>query len=177
MKLTKYSINEFEQVASEYNIAEYRVEKVTLGGDFFITFLLFNSTDELKSNWQKLSSVLSEYLEECMVDDFSRWNFYIIYACKETVTKELQYKIENNAFFARKIVEKMYSFQLTDKNVRDLIIKHVNFNNLKINANKPSQNNYVSSSLVYEKLKETNISSEEQVDEILRSLEEKIDEI
>ena len=99
MKSTKLLIKDLNEIMSTYQVNEYRVEKVNFGGEFVISFLLFNYMNELERNWQKLNGIFSEYLEEYIVDDFSRWNFYIIYLCKEPVIKELQYKIENNTFF------------------------------------------------------------------------------
>jgi len=171
MKLTKLLIKDLNEIMSTYKVNEYRVEKVNLGGEFVISFLLFNSMNELERNWQKLSGIFSEYLEEYLFDDFSRWNFYIIYLCKESVTRELQYKIENNAFFARKIVQDKYLFQLTDENVEELIIEHIDFTNLKINAMQPEPEAYQSSSEIYLKLKDADTISETDINNMLKSLE------
>lgn len=154
------------------------MEKVTLGGEFIVSFLLFDSLQKLENNWQRLSGFFSEYLEEYFIDDFSRWNFYIIYLCKESVTKELQYKIENNPFFARKIVEDNYSFQLSDENIKNLISEHIDFTDLKINVTQSIQKKvYESNSEIYLKLKDKDSINETQIDEILKSLEGTTNEI
>lgn len=171
MKLTKLLIKDLHEIMSTYKVNEYRVEKVNLGGEFVISFLLFNSMNELERNWQKLSGIFSEYLEEYMIDDFSRWNFYIIYLCKESVVKELQYKIENNAFFARKIVEGNYSSDFTNENIEKLISEHIVFNNLKINSTQQAQEMYSSESEIYQKFKDEDTIDQTQVKEMLKSLE------
>ena len=171
MKSTKLLIKDLNEIMSTYQVNEYRVEKVNFGGEFVISFLLFNSMNELERNWQKLNGIFSEYLEEYMIDDFSRWNFYIIYLCKESVIKELQYKIENNTFFARKILEDKYILELTDENIEKLISEHIMFNDLKINSTQPQQQTYSSVSEIYQKLKDIDTMTQTQIDEMLKSLE------
>lgn len=177
MKSSKLLIKDLEQIVYRYEVNKYRVEKVTLGGEFIVSFLLFDTLSKLENNWQKLSSFLSESLEEYFIDDFSRWNFYIIYLCKEPVRKELQYKIENNPFFARKIVEGAYSEELIDEDIKKLISDHINFIDLKIYATQPVLKAYESSSEIYLKLKNKSSISESQIDELLKSLEGIINEI
>ena len=70
MKSTKLLIKDLNEIMSTYQVNEYRVEKVNFGGEFVISFLLFNYMNELERNWQKLNGIFSEYLEEYIVDDF-----------------------------------------------------------------------------------------------------------
>ena len=42
MKSTKLLIKDLNEIMSTYQVNEYRVEKVNFGGEFVISFLLFN---------------------------------------------------------------------------------------------------------------------------------------
>ncbi len=87
--------------------------------DKFITAFTCStsSNDELSSLWEEISSVISVDYQSLLEDEFSRWNIYILFASKETVTKPLHYEIENNKFSARKIVIKDLSNTSTDDTI------------------------------------------------------------
>lgn len=86
----------------------------------------------LNSIWKQINSVLSEYLAEYLDSPFKKWNVYILFIATDTVSKELKYEIENNKFFARKIVVDNYHEQLTDENIEKLISKYITINDLNI---------------------------------------------
>ena len=47
MKSTKLLIKDLNEIMSTYQVNEYRVEKVNFGGEFVISFLLFNYMNEM----------------------------------------------------------------------------------------------------------------------------------
>lgn len=173
-KINNLKLNSLKE---QYCITElYLIEK-----DFIILIMKLNEIDKLIENNAKsfdhLTSSLSMFLEEYLRDDFKRWNVYFIYLTEEPVTKELKYKIENDTFFARKIVEDSYTSELTDENIEKLIVEHIDFTNLAIDSVQATNEPYKSTSEIYLKLKEMNTINETQIDEILKSLEGATDEI
>lgn len=130
----------------------------------------------LNSIWKRINSVLSEYLAEYLDSSFKKWNVYILFTTTDTVSKELKYDIENNKFFARKIVADNYHEQLTDDNIEKLILKYITINDLKIENQLPTSKDYVSTSEVYRLLKDKEIINSAQIDDILKLLENEEDE-
>ncbi|MCG3692499.1 ABC-three component system middle component 1 [Aliarcobacter butzleri] len=169
--LKKINNNSVNLLKEQYFISElHLIEK-----DSIILIMKLNEIDKLMENngklFDNLTSTLSMLLEEYLQDDFKRWNVYFIYITAEPVTKEIKYKVENDTFFARKIVEDNYLFQLSDENIKNIISEHIDFTDLKINVTQPIQEIYESNSEVYLKLKDKDSINEKQIDEILKSLE------
>lgn len=175
--LKKINNNSVNLLKEQYFISElHLIEK-----DSIILIMKLNEIDKLMENnaklFDNLTSSLSMLLEEYLQDDFKRWNVYFIYITAEPVTKEIKYKIENDTFFARKIVEDNYLFQLSDEKIKDLVSEHIDFTDLKINVTQPIEKKYKSNSEIYLKLKNRDSLNETQIDEILKSLEGTTDEI
>lgn len=129
------------------------------------------NNSNLESNWKRINSALSELINEYLDSSFKKWNVYIIYIVTDLVSKELKYKIENNTFFARKIVEDNYSSDFTDENIEKLISEHIMFNDLQINSTQTAQEEYSSESEIYQKFKDVDTINQTQIDEMLKSLE------
>lgn len=129
------------------------------------------NNSNLESNWKKINSALSELINEYLDSSFKKWNVYIIYIVTDLVSKELKYKIENNTFFARKMVEDNYSSDFKDENIEKLISEHIMFNDLQINSTQPAQEEYSSESEIYQKFKDVDTINQTQIDEMLKSLE------
>lgn len=125
----------------------------------------------LDSIWKRINSVLSEYLAEYLDSSFKKWNVYILFIVIDTVSKELKYEIENNKFFARKIVEDSYHGQLTDENIEKLISKYITINDLSIGKEELIAEEYSSISEIFLQLKNKDAVNNIQIDEILKLLE------
>lgn len=174
MKSSKFSniINEkLNSLKEKYSIKELFLVK----NDFIVLIMKFKKLDQFIENnaklFDSLTSSLSMYLEIYLNDDFKRWNVYVIYLAEELVSREIKYKIENDPFFARKIVEDNYSLELTDESIEKLISEHVMLNDLQINSAQPAQEEYYSVSEIYQKLKDVDTMNQTQIDEMLKSLE------
>ncbi len=177
ISLKKINNDHLNSLKEKYFIRElYLIDK-----DSMILIMKFNEINKLMENHAKLfdnlTSSISMYMENYLEDDFKRWNVYILYIFEVSIEKEIKYKIENDTFFARKIVEDEYSSQLTDKNIEELISKHIDFDHFTLNMHKPKNEAYQSNSEIYLKLKNINTISESQIDEILKLLEGTKDEI
>ncbi len=172
MKLIK-SLNKcIDEIKSNYNLNDLKIIKDDVY-DLIIILIKEKNINKLEENWKKISSILSECIEdELQVDNFIRWNVYIVYLLEKEVTKELKYKIENNTFFARKIIEDNYNNDLTEDNIKKLIEKHITFNDIKLTTTTQSSDNYSSESKVYIELKDLNNIDKSKIDEILKILEE-----
>lgn len=163
-KIENEHITEFKTI---YELDDIQVIETN---NIMSVFVKTNNSN-LESNWKKINSALSELINEYLDSSFKKWNVYIIYVVTDLVSKELKYKIENNTFFARKIVEDKYILELTDENIEKLISEHIMFNDLKINSTQPQQQTYSSVSEIYQKLKDVDTINQTQINEMLKSLE------
>lgn len=173
MSVNKIENNTIEEIKNTYQLDDLQV----MDTNNIIPILVKTSSSNLQNNWKTISSVLSELLDEYLDNSFKKWNVYILYLITDEVSKELKYKIENNTFFARKIVEDSYILELSDENIKKLISEHIDFADFKISTTQPTQSAYESTSEIYLKLKDMETISETQINEMLKSLERITDEI
>jgi hypothetical protein len=173
MFVNKIENSSVEKLKTTYKLDDLQIIDV----NNIISVLVKTNSINLQDNWKKINNVFSELLDEHLDSSFKKWNVYILYLIIDKVSKELKYKIENNTFFARKVVEDSYMFELSDENIKNLISEHIDFADLKINMIQPTQSAYESSSEIYFKLKNIDIISETQIDEMLKLLEGTKDEI
>lgn len=75
-------------------------------GESYISCFFFRAPDEekIKENWLNISSSIAALYQTRLPDDYSVWNIYFILICAGSVSRDLQYKIENDKFSMRKIV-------------------------------------------------------------------------
>lgn len=173
MSVTKIENEKIKELKTTYELDDLQI--IDLNN--IISVLVKTNSNNLQNNWTKINSVFSELLDEYLDSSFKKWNVYILYIATDKVSKELKYKIENNTFFARKILKDSYSLQLSDENIQNLISEYINFTDLKINAPQPTQTKYESNSKIYLELKDVNTISEARIDEMLKSLEGTTNEI
>jgi hypothetical protein len=169
-KIINKNIEEFKNIYKLKNVQVVETNNI-------ITVFVKTNNNNLESNWKKINSALSELINEYLDSSFKKWNVYIIYVVTDLVSKELKYKIENNTFFARKIVENNYSLELTDENIEKLISEHIMFNDLQINLILQEQEEYSSESEIYQKLKDIDTINQTLIDDMLKSLERAESEI
>jgi len=163
-KIESKNINEFKTM---YTLNDIQIIETN---NIICIFVKTNNCN-LENNWKKINSSLSELINEYLDSLFKKWNVYIIYLVVDTVAKELKYKIENNTFFARKIVEDNYLNELIDENIKKLISEHIIFNDLKINSTQQAQEMYSSESEIYLKFKDKDTIDQTQIEEMLKFLE------
>ncbi len=146
MKLKKSLINndEINNLIKKYSLEDIQIYKILFGIKLIVSFVYEKNELELRDNWEKINNVLSEYLEDFIEENSVRWNIYIVYLVDEKVSKELEYKIENDTFFSRKIVEDNYILDLSDENINKLISNHISFDDLDIKGTIPIRKKYSS---------------------------------
>lgn len=75
-------------------------------GESYISCFYFKSRNEneLSEKWQYITSSIAALYQAHLTDDYSTWNIYLLLVCEEPISRNLQYKIENDKFAMRKIV-------------------------------------------------------------------------
>lgn len=86
---------------------------------------IFKNVSDLERLWSKISSSIAFNYQSQLNDDFEKWNLYVIYYCRELVSKSLKYKIENDKFSSRKILEDNCENNLTEETINKIIEKHI----------------------------------------------------
>jgi hypothetical protein len=104
-------------------------------GSFKINvFFLEADNPTLNDSWKRFSNMVAanyQTTEHMSDSEFDRWNFYIIYISKDSVSKELKNKIENDKFSSRKIIEDAYANEFNHEEANRLIVKHITNADLK----------------------------------------------
>ena len=189
MRYSKMSVNKIENEKIEELKTTYGLDDIQIiDVKNIICVLVKTNNSNLRDNWRTINNEFSELLDEYLDSFYKKWNVYILYFTTDKVSKELKYKIENNTFFARKIFEHSnffdrktfecrYTVQLSDENIQNRISEYIDFTDLKIQATQPTQKKYESTSEIYLNLKDVDTASEEQIDELLKSLERTTNEI
>ena len=125
MSLNKVSNQDIDELEVDYDLLDIQIIKNI---EMLIIIIKINN-ENLNKGWKDLNSLLSEYAEEFIDTIFQRWNIYILYVVIDGISKELNYRIEKNTFFARKIIEDNYSLELTDENINNLNLLHLSLYN------------------------------------------------
>ncbi len=170
MSLNKIENQNINELKITYNLEDIKIIK----NNNMIIVIIRMDSERLNNSWKSLNSLLSDYLEAYLDDIFTRWNIYILYAISDEVNKELQYKIENNTFFARKIIKYNYNLELTDENIEDLIAEHIAFTDLVIDETQSNSEVYISISDVYSQVADIGTLGDNKIDDILLSLEKDV---
>lgn len=104
-------MNSFEEAALPTALKEafkdFKIGLFKAGfGESYIScfYLKSRNENELRENWQYISSSIAALYQAHLTDDYSTWNIYLLLACEESISRNLQYKIENDKFSMRKIV-------------------------------------------------------------------------
>lgn len=119
----------------DFQIEDYKVYHYRNEDNFRINiFFLEANSNIINESWKRFSNMVaanyqnSDYMSDIQ---FDKWNFYIIYISKDTISKDLKNKIENDKFSSRKIVEDSYNKGFNDAEANRLIVKHITNSDLK----------------------------------------------
>ena len=148
------NIDFLEQFYSEFNP---RLSKVQYIGTISVFSFFFESEADLNDKWESVtSSIAVNYQSEFEEDEheFERWNIYIFFLVEGSVSDQLKYKIENDKFSSRKIVQDNIDEALYPDSISELIKK--NIVNSDLNKSILDENNasakipdYSSNSVIY----------------------------
>ena len=119
------NIDFLEQFFPDFKPQLSRVQYI---GTISIFSFFFESEDALEKNWESITSSIavnyqSEFEEE--KQEFERWNIYILFIVKGRVESQLKYKIENDKFSSRKIIQDNVEDVFYADSISELILKNI----------------------------------------------------
>jgi hypothetical protein len=134
-----------------------QLSKIEFVGIISVFSFFFETENLLNDNWEPITSSIGSYYQSELDDEeseFERWNIYILFIVKEPVNIQLKYKIENDKFSSRKIVQENFTHALNTDGVSELIAKHILNSDLSISELNDSQTSeriltYSSDSKIY----------------------------
>jgi hypothetical protein len=112
-----------------------QLSKIEFVGTISMFSFFFETENLLNDNWESITSSIGSYYQSKLDDEeseFERWNIYILFIVKEQVNIQLKYKIENDKFSSRKIVQENFTRALNTDSVSELIAKHILNSDLSI---------------------------------------------
>ncbi|MEZ9796283.1 ABC-three component system middle component 1 [Vibrio cyclitrophicus] len=92
------------KIKEEYNLSDLKFVKVNELGGIYVLFCSFPNVNSMEYLWDKISSVIASRISNKLNNDFERWNVYLFLSSNRKSKPSIQYKIENDTFFCRKIV-------------------------------------------------------------------------
>ncbi|MPM22696.1 hypothetical protein SDC9_69154 [bioreactor metagenome] len=104
------------------------LSKIEFIGTISVFSFIFDSENILSQNWKSITGTIASYYQSKIEDegrDFECWNIYILFIVKEEVSAQLKYKIENNKFSSRKIVQDKMSNSINADLISQLIREHI----------------------------------------------------
>lgn len=124
-----------DSLNTEYKDILFLIKEVNLIGKISVIAGLFESEQLLKENWEDLSSSICSHYQMNLDNDFTKWNTYLIYVCREPIRKELKYQIENDKFSNRKIVIERCSDDFDESFINKLISNKIILDTLELDTN------------------------------------------
>lgn len=123
--LTTENINFLNELFPAFNPLLSKIEFI---GTVSIFSFIFESENTLSQNWESITSTIASYYQSKFEEegqDFERWNIYILFLVKEEVSTQLKYKIENDKFSSRKIVQDKMFNTINADTISKLIWEHI----------------------------------------------------
>ncbi len=158
---------------------EFEFDSIKFGGEIPIFLIHSRNEESLNNKWQGISDFIAGNFQARLTDEYQVWNIYLFYILKNSISKDLKYRIENDTFSSRKIV---IDFNI-DK--ESMISDHI-INNLIIPAEEEKLIDYdfepnilISSLLSGRVLKKINITreAEKSFKELVQIIKEQENEI
>ena len=105
-----------------------RLSKEQYVGAISVFSFFFETEEGLNDKWESVTSSIavnyqSEFEDE--EQEFERWNMYIFFIVKGSVSDQLKYKIENNKFSCRKIVQDNIDVSSYLDSIKELTQKNI----------------------------------------------------
>lgn len=104
------------------------LSKIEFIGTVSVFSFIFDSENMLSQNWESITGTIASYYQSKIEDkgrDFECWNIYILFIVKEEISTQLKYKIENDKFSSRKIVQDKMSNSINADLISQLIWEHI----------------------------------------------------
>ncbi|MCC3857337.1 hypothetical protein IB289_13145 [Vibrio parahaemolyticus] len=146
------------ELKDQYFLQDFKTIKLKELGGVFVYFCCFSSVKNMDDLWERINSVLAVHLTEHFESDFQRWNVYAFMTSNKKIPPALQYKIENDTFFSRKIVLQNNYTSFNDINISEMINSYIVNSDIEVGlAEDKIYFEYSSESLVYDILSNENI--------------------
>ncbi|MGJ7913078.1 ABC-three component system middle component 1 [Neobacillus sp. LXY-1] len=114
-------IKELSEDNTGYDLIECWIKDETDYKLHIFTVVLENG-HELEKIWKRITGDIALYFQSELEKDIEIWNIYIVFICKDSVSKELKYKIEQNKYSTRKLVIENVNFPLSTIEIQNLLI-------------------------------------------------------
>lgn len=167
-----------EQLCKQYPDILFVITNKRLVGEIIVIAALFNTEAELENEWEALSSSVCTLYQMRIKNEFSKWNTYVFYVCKDSVSKELKYQIENDKFSNRKIVVSDNPDSFNSDYVDKLVSSKITLDSLPIEKYYESATkDFKINSLIGEIIKSQKINSKgelESFEDALKTIETKL---
>lgn len=111
------------------------LSKIEYIGTVSVFSFIFESEGILNQNWESITSTIAAYYQSQFEEEgkeFERWNIYILFIIKDEVSTQLKYKIENDKFSSRKIVQDRMFDSIDASLIARLILEHIINSDLNI---------------------------------------------
>jgi len=142
-----------------------KLTKIDYVGTVSVFSFLFDSETLLNEKWRTMTKSIAAYYQaefEGEEKAFERWNIYILFLVKESVSAQLMHKIENDKFSSRKIVRDNIGDTDTMDVIRRMIDENIINSDLEhstrdIRKSFHQQLDYSSNSTVYQIIADSHI--------------------
>ena len=149
-----------------YSLLNPKLSKIEFGGTISVFSFVFGTESSLSDNWEFITSLIGAYYQsefENEDNEFEQWNIYILFLVKELVSTQLKYKIENDKFSCRKIVQDKI-VDVSDDRIHKFIEKHIinkDLNRFTFENQEVSDKslNYVNNSEIYKLIEGNNLKT------------------
>lgn len=142
------------------------LSKIEFIGTVSVFSFIFDSEYVLNQNWESITATIASYYQSKLEEegkDFELWNIYILFIVKEKVSTQLKYKVENDKFSSRKIVQDKMLNVIDADLISQLIWGHIVNCDLDISepissieSTNPSLT-YANNSKIYQLVKNSNL--------------------
>lgn len=167
MQLVNLKIDNIDNLKENYSLESLQLFSLDERNSLLIYVIKLNNFED---TWEQINFSLTQYIENYLNDN-NKWNMYLIFITEKNISKELQYKIENDTLAFRKIIKDNYKNDLTEENIKTLISEYITFSDLEIKYMIPESEKYTSDSEVFLKLEGIHTLSDIERESILKSLE------
>lgn len=123
-----------EKVANDFDLQSLKIVKVNWISSFYTIFCEFKNESHLNKYWENFISIIALEMSNYLIEDFEKWNVYLFFINPEKVSNTLQYKIENDTFFCRKIIPHPFKSIQKNEDVIDLLNKYVLYSDIELEA-------------------------------------------
>jgi hypothetical protein len=158
------NIDFLDELFPQFN---HHLSKIEFVGTISVFSFFFETENLLNDNWEAVTNSIGSYYQsyfESEEQEFERWNIYILFLVKESVRIQLKYKIENDKFSCRKIVQDKITQNLNEDLIHQLIDKYIINDDLdcSILANSETINqnsSYSNDSKIYALIENNNLTA------------------